>query len=201
MEFEKKPRTKLTKLVCGWGVNDADFCTSYRTEDGKMKHHPAYLTWFNMINRCYGGKYSCYQGCSVCDEWIKFTKFKSWWDVNYKPGYALDKDLKIEGNRIYSPETCLYIPVWMNAYISHKVGKRPQGVTYDKRLCKYKAQRPKADKRGRYIGYFETQEAAHAAWIQDLDISIMPDIASLDTSLREIFLNWCKIREEKAIRY
>ena len=32
----------------------------------------------------------------------------------------LDKDIKIEGNKIYSPETCMFIPKEINVVFSHK---------------------------------------------------------------------------------
>lgn len=179
---------KRPKLVCGVGINDATEPTSRRI-NGVMTHSPCYKAWHNMLNRCYSGKYPDYNGVSVCDEWLVYSNFKSWWDVNHVPGYALDKDLKIPGNKVYGPDTCLYIPVWMNTYIASK-SKHARGVTYDKRLDRYKAQRSSHDKRGRYIGYFDTAELAHEAWLKDHDSGLAPDIDSLDISLREIFLKW-----------
>lgn len=180
---------KRPKLVCGVGINDATEPTSRRI-NGVMAHSPCYKAWHNMLNRCYSGKYPDYIGVSVCEEWLVYSNFKSWWDVNHVPGYALDKDLKIPGNKTYGPTTCLYVPVWMNTYVSAKSSEHVQGVTYDKRLGKYKAQRPSADKRGRYIGYFDTEQEASDAWVNDLDVGILPDLSLLDISLREIFLKW-----------
>ena len=175
--------------VCGVGINDSARPTS-RLVEGVLFHHPAYVAWHNMINRCYSGRYPSYKGVTVCEEWKYFTAFYGWWKKNHVKDYALDKDLKVPGNKIYGPDTCLYIPGWMNTYISARKGAYAKGVTYDKRLRRYKAQRPTADKRGRYIGYFDTVELAHEAWLKDLDKGITPDINGLDISLREIFLKW-----------
>lgn len=185
------------KLIAGVGVNDSPVPTS-RKINGKMIHSPCYRAWHNMLNRCYSGKYPDYNGISVCEEWLVYSNFKSWWDIHYVSGYALDKDLKIPGNKMYGPEACLYVPVWMNSYVSAR-SNHVQGVTYDKRLGKYKAQRPRADKRGRYIGYFDTEQEARDAWVKDLDRGILPDLSLLDISLREIFLEWKKNQKEEDI--
>lgn len=166
-DFKRKPKTRPSGLVCGWGINDVDFCTSYR-ENGKLIHHPAYRAWFNMINRVH--KEANYSDCTVSEEWRKFSSFLSWWEENYREGYQLDKDILVKGNREYGPHTCLYVPSWMNM---QEVRTRPNkkrgcslpGVTYDHNLKRYKAQRDNGD--NRYLGYFDTAEEAHAAWVAD----------------------------------
>ncbi len=98
-EMESKPSTKHRSLVCGVGINDAPFITSMR-KDGKLHHHTAYKDWHNMINRCYSGKYPSYHGVVVVDKWHYFMNFHTWWCNNYQQGYALDKDLLVEGTRL-----------------------------------------------------------------------------------------------------
>ena len=49
------------------------------------------------------------------DIWTKDVK--EWFDnpVNgYKEGYSLDKDILVKGNKIYSPETCCFVPQDVN---------------------------------------------------------------------------------------
>ena len=150
------------KLVCGVGINDSPTPTSHRI-GGKMVHSPCYKAWHNMINRCYGGKEPAYRDVTVCEEWHTYTNFEFWWERNNVPGYSLDKDLRIPGNKVYSPDTCLYIPVWMNSYIASSTSRHAPGVCYDKNLGRYKAQRSTKDPRGRYIGYFDTEQEAHEA--------------------------------------
>ena len=46
--------------------------------------------------------------------------FEKWFDKNHIEGYHLDKDLLIQGNRVYSSETCCFIPAYINALIVEK---------------------------------------------------------------------------------
>lgn len=82
----------------------------------KGKRTKAYDYWSRMFNRCYNDKYHkdkpTYIDCSVCEEWHNFQNFASWYENNHpKDGakYDLDKDIKVKGNKIYSPETCLFV--------------------------------------------------------------------------------------------
>ena len=88
----------------------------------------AYNTWNHMLRRCYSNDFqnnnSTYIGCKVCDEWLCFQNFAKWFEENYYEVDGelmdLDKDIKIEGNKIYSPETCMFIPKEINVVFSHK---------------------------------------------------------------------------------
>lgn len=129
-------REKLRKTVCGIGINDAD--ESVFASD-------AYQVWTNMIKRCYNEKViarrEAYRGCTVCEEWLRLSNFLPWYRENCKPGYQIDKDILIKGNKLYSPETCLGVPRRINAlFISARAarGKYPIGVSY--RYKKYVAQ-------------------------------------------------------------
>lgn len=101
------------------------------------KHTKQYLCWHAMISRCYSPRslslYHTYNGCSVCNEWHNFQNFAMWFDENFpKDGkeYALDKDIKINGNKVYSPETCLFVTPRENTVKAHakkyKI-KKPDG--------------------------------------------------------------------------
>ena len=50
-----------------------------------------------------------YIGCTVCIEWNNFQNFAGWFNENYIEGYDLDKDIKVNGNKVYSPVTCLIV--------------------------------------------------------------------------------------------
>jgi len=77
------------------------------------KHTPAYLCWKGMIARCYCEKSlkkrPTYRECSVVEEWHNFQNFAKWYEDNYVEGYDLDKDIKVEGNKVYGPETCIFV--------------------------------------------------------------------------------------------
>ena len=72
-----------------------------------------YDCWVNMIKRCYDeptqDMHPTYKGCSVCDEWLCFKNFHSWYVANYIDGFEVDKDKIVKDNKIYSPDTCLFI--------------------------------------------------------------------------------------------
>ena len=78
-----------------------------------------YIAWQRMLERCYCYKYQdkfpTYKDCTVCDEWLNFQAFAEWFTARYKDGYQLDKDIKVKGNKIYSPETCKLVSQKDNA--------------------------------------------------------------------------------------
>ena len=95
----------------------------------------SYSVWRGMLKRCYCDSYKetfpTYEGCSVCDEWLDYKNFKAWHGKNYVDEYHLDKDITKRNNKTYSPSTCAYVPLEINAIVlSNKKlrGKYPQGV-------------------------------------------------------------------------
>ena len=57
-----------------------------------------------------------YKDKSVCEEWHNYANFKLWYEKHITEGCQidLDKDLLKQGNKIYSPETCLLIEHYIN---------------------------------------------------------------------------------------
>lgn len=117
-------------------------------QSGKIKH--SYVTWKNMLRRCYDEKYlknnSTYIGCSVCKEWLCFENFEKWYNENYyeieDEKMNLDKDILIKGNKVYSPNTCIFVPKRINVLFVTKTnyrGKYPIGVYIDKKVNKFAA--------------------------------------------------------------
>jgi len=102
-----KVKDKLMPLVYGVGyIGDGDFTSI----------HIAHTYWCNMLKRCYSHsdqkRRPTYIGCTVCEEWCNFQNFAKWYYNNYptgRVGYHLDKDIKVKGNRVYSPETCMFV--------------------------------------------------------------------------------------------
>lgn len=85
---------------------------AFKSSINKVKTR-AYVAWNNMITRCYDLEYqkthTSYIGCSVCEEWHNFQNFALWHEKNYIDGYHLDKDIIAKGNRVYSPQTCMFV--------------------------------------------------------------------------------------------
>lgn len=92
------------------------------------KGNKLYITWFNMVQRCYSDKYHqkkpTYKDCTVCEEWHNFQNFAKWMQEKidsgeYQDGYHLDKD-KLQpniSNKVYSPDTCVFISAKENSEI------------------------------------------------------------------------------------
>lgn len=77
--------------------------------------------WSNMLGRCYSEeqryKNPTYEDCTVCEEWHNFQNFAKWYEENYyeidEPLF-LDKDILVKGNKVYSPQTCVFVPRLIN---------------------------------------------------------------------------------------
>lgn len=135
--------------------------------DGKRP--PAYHTWGNMLERCYNpvchAKHPTYVGCTVHEDWHNYQVFAEWYHAQaIGEGWELDKDLIVKGNKVYSAETCTFVPHEINTLlINCKAGRGdlPQGVSRDRgryRAC------IRVQGRRQYIGNFSTPEAAFEAY-------------------------------------
>ena len=102
----------------------------------KVRDLDSYKSWVYMIKRCYGENVeSAYMNCSVCDEWLCYSNYKIWFDENYYTvgdiTMNLDKDILIKGNKIYSPNTCVFTPQNINKLFTKSNrtrGELPIGV-------------------------------------------------------------------------
>ena len=88
----------------------------------------SYIKWKNMVQRCYDPKVHKkykpeYKDKSVCEEWLNYANFRIWFDEHYVPvknnQVDLDKDLLVQGNKVYSPETCVFLVHYQNIMFEH----------------------------------------------------------------------------------
>jgi len=162
---------KRNKLVCGVGVNDSDYLT-YNIVNGKYVMCLFYQTWKCMLSRCYSekcqkNKYLTYIGCSVCDEWLTFSNFKKWMGSKDFKGKQIDKDLKVAGNKIYSPNTCMFVTCAINQLLTNHGAKRglyPQGVDLPNTSVKYRAQ-IRFKGKSKHLGLYTTIKEAELAYL------------------------------------
>lgn len=128
-----------------------------------------YATWHSMLERCYcpkyHEKYPTYIGCSVDERWHNFQVFAKWLNEQRRDdGWQLDKDLVEEGNKIYSPETCRFIPQELNKLLNDQGrsrGELPRGVT--KNGDGYET-RVNVDGTRLYLGFYPTETQAFAVY-------------------------------------
>ena len=102
--------------LCGVGYSGMKMNT-------EMRHSVSYYKWKNMVQRCYDKKVHKkykpeYKDKSVCEEWLNYSNFRIWFDEHYVPcknnQIDLDKDLLVQGNKVYSPETCVFLLHYQN---------------------------------------------------------------------------------------
>lgn len=172
--FIKKPITKQSisnrHLVYGVGVNDADYMVYYYDKDKSRATCPYYRKWTGMLYRCYCSKsktWEHYKDITVCDEWHVFSVFKKWMQGQEWKGMDLDKDISVEGSKQYSPETCMFVPHYLNILFKKKQSNKdndlPIGVTYDGKRKKYRAT-IQEDGKYRFLGRYETANEAEKAY-------------------------------------
>ena len=143
------------KLVYGVGNNNTDYAVVKWEEigyiDGKRKRKmvwkcPYYVRWEGMLNRCYSTKlHECrptYKGCIVLKEWLTFSVFKNWMMTQDWEDKHLDKDLLFEGNKVYGPDTCVFVSPMVNTFTTDSGAARGEwliGVDWYKRAGKFRA--------------------------------------------------------------
>ena len=191
---------KAKRLVYGVGLNDAGYVVQ-RFEnlgyvDGKQKQKrvwicPYYNTWKSMIKRCYSAKYQenrpTYRGCSVSTEWHTFSSFRGWMEGQGWEGKNLDKDWLFEGNKVYSPETCVFVTPLVNNFTNDTVATRGEwliGVHWDKRDGKFIARcsNPFSGKQEN-LGRFDCEQEAHNAWLKR-KLELAHELAAIQTDER-----------------
>ena len=161
---------KLRKLVYGVGINDAGYITKTATN-----YCPYYNIWSSMLARCYSPKQQLkqpsYIGCTVCIEWLTFSKFKAWMIQQPWQGNEIDKDVILINNKIYCPDYCAFIPKCINNLFhtsEHtKKSTLPLGVRAytTNKGTKYRATLRRASLPSIDKGGFLTPEEAHAYYL------------------------------------
>lgn len=120
-------------LFYGFGLNSKG---RYKTKI-KGKHTKSYQSWRDMIRRCYDPttvRYHAYggRGVTVTSSWRDYQEFAKWYEsISTFQGikYVLDKDFC--GGRIYSPNTCLLLPYYLNASIVDTYKRTGKGYSVE----------------------------------------------------------------------
>ena len=133
-------KDKQRPSVCGVGI--CDILCSRGGESTKE-----YVHWAEMLNRCYSKARKrtarSYSSCEVSETFKYLSKFSKWCNeqigFNFKDDkgkpFQLDKDILIKGNKIYSEETCAFVPQEVNLLFVKREKSRgdcPIGVRFYK---------------------------------------------------------------------
>lgn len=186
-------RRVMEPVMCGMGYRGSEYV------DCKSE---SYLKWHDMLNRCYNAKFHerqpQYKGCTVCEEWLNYSNFKIWYEQNKIAGMALDldKDILFKGNKVYSPETCYFVPHAINTlFLSKKAdrGDYPIGVSYEKDKKKFRATMSFMGEQIK-LGTFDTAEAAFTRY-KEYKEDFIRDMAEqyrdeIPDKVYEAMMNW-----------
>ena len=156
--------------------------------------------WVRMLDRCYskGKNKPTYEGCSVSENFKYYPFFKEWcekqigFDVK---GFALDKDILVKGNKVYSEDACVFVPQEINNILTYKKSTN-KGLSASVALQKsgrYSVSFRK-DRITQNLGRFDTPEEAFQAYKQAKEAYIK-EVAEkwkgdIDPRVYEALMNW-----------
>ena len=159
--------------VCGVGITGATYPITVNGVQTKE-----YELWTHMLQRCYSDTYKkkrpTYEGCEVSDKFKSYEYFYEWChkqigfgnDGNGNP-FQLDKDLLIKGNKVYSEDSCVFLPHEINSLLVKRTASRGEhliGVSWHNTSKSFVAQVNKNKGKSEYLGSFNTELEAFNAY-------------------------------------
>lgn len=174
-------KSHFTPSVYGTGVTGVG-----DTRDVNGKTLKSYKCWLGVLERSYDEvfkeKYTTYKETTCCKEWLFYPNFKKWYDENYYEIHELgrteiDKDILVKGNKVYSPETCIFVPhrintLFLGDYTNKKDNNIPVGITM--RKDKYSVSCHNGEKQI-YLGKFSELPKAIECYI-NFKLKLIDDI-------------------------
>lgn len=136
-----------------------------------------YSIWATMLKRCFYKKLKdsqpTYKEVICCKEWLLYENFYEWlcrqpnfdkWKNSKR--YALDKDILVKNNKVYSPETCCLVPQNVNCLFLKREANRgdfPIGVRKNGNLFSACCHNPFTNKTEK-LGTYQTIDDAFQAY-------------------------------------
>jgi hypothetical protein len=166
------PRRAYDHTVASvYGVGFMPF--KYDSHESSGKITKEYNLWSGMMTRCYNINYHnkkpTYIGTQVCGAWLHMDTFSDWCQtqIGYKEeGFQLDKDILTKGNKIYSPDNCVFVPSEINSQLTKANSRRgdyPIGVSWHSQHEKFMACL-REDNKTRHLGYYTDPALAFTAY-------------------------------------
>jgi len=155
---------KSNKIVKGLGIKDVKYPANIKEYD----------LWRQMICRCteeYLSKRPSYVGTSCSENFKSYTFFYEWCQEQVGFGnidekgncWQIDKDLLVKGNKLYSEDTCVFVPLAVNCLLTKRQSKRGVlqiGVSIHKKTGKFVARCSNGAGVSKHIGLFCTPQEA-----------------------------------------
>ena len=164
-----KVKDPYSPSVCGVGILGIKYPSTVNSRNTKE-----YALWQHMLQRCYSDVYKkkkpTYEGCEVSDNFLHYEYFYEWCNEQIgfgNVGFELDKDLLIKGNKVYSENTCVFLPHEINQILVKRTASRGRhliGVHWCKQGKAFKAQISKNKGKQEHLGYFKTELEAFNAY-------------------------------------
>lgn len=176
-------KTTFLKLYEDIKINGEWVTTFSRTIEPKVYERTITLSgqrWESINKRCQVGgdqqtKYPRYEGTT--NLFPNFNDFVEWsqGEVGYALreqlgkqswAYCIEKDILGNGSKIYSPDTCLYVPNAVNIFLTARNASRgdyPIGAAWKEKNKKFQAQ-VRDRTTSRYLGLHSDPMEAHRAW-------------------------------------
>lgn len=178
-------KTTFLKLYEDVQVNGKWLTTFSRTIEPRVYERTVTLSgqrWESINKRCQVGgdqqtKYPRYEGTTNLfpdfQEFVEWSKGEVGYNLRENVGmqswaYCIEKDILGNGSKVYSPETCLFVPNAVNIFLTARNASRgdyPIGVAWKEKNKKFQAQ--VRDRSGsRYLGLHSDPMEGHRAWQQ-----------------------------------
>lgn len=184
-----------------------------------INNEKAYAAWNHILSRCYNPevqkKQPYYYDCSVDTRWHCFAVFEKWFmqqdqrhfkeDYDVGRRWSIDKDILVRGNKVYSPETCCFVPNEINSAVTKpKRRLSHQGLPEGVGLIKPKTLGSKVGytarahtgttDKDRYLGYYDTPEKAFKVYkrVKEGHIKSLAEKwkGKIDDKVYEALLEW-----------
>jgi len=197
---------KSNKLVCGIGTKGLTYSTTDNSDN--MECSRIYQLWLNMLKRCTAKlqtEYPTYVGTTCSENFKSYTFFYEWCQEQVGFGlvdeggncWQLDKDILVKCNKIYSEDTCVFVPRRVNMLLvkrDAKRGKYPIGVHLDKPTGRFVAQHSGGKGKQKNLGYFNTPQEAFLAY-KTFKEALIKEVANeykeqLDSRVYEALMNY-----------
>ena len=181
-DFKYKINTCYRSFILGNIKNPYDktlYNMGYIGVGHKLKYNNKFTKearlWHSMLERCYSEQYKkkkpTYKDVMCCDEWLCYQNFYEWihnqenfdsWITLEKS--AIDKDILIKGNKLYSPDTCCLVPYNVNGLFTKSDalrGKYPIGVIFNKdhNCLEVQINNSITNKREHYSNFYNVNDA------------------------------------------
>ena len=166
-----KVKDRLSPSVYGVGILGTKYPTTINGVQTKE-----YELWNSMLTRCYSGSFkkkrTTYECCEVSDNFKSYEYFYEWCNKQIGfavEGFELDKDLLLKGNKIYSENTCVFIPSEINSLLVKREALRGEhliGVSWRNTKKAFVAMVRKNKGKQEFLGYFNTELEAFNAYKQ-----------------------------------